>query len=526
MCSGWARPLCRRLSWKIESKEFPQDMNKWIVALTVMLPTVIEIIDTSVVNVSLNHIRGSLSAGLDEATWTITSYLVSNAIIIPLTGWLSRLFGRKRYLIYSITLFTLSSFFCGLAWSLSSLVIFRILQGIGGGALQPLSQSILLETFPKKQHGMAMAVFGVGIMFGPIIGPLFGGWITDNWSWHWIFFINIPIGLISILMVLFFIVDPPYMNRMKMKVDYWGLMFLTVGIGCLQIVLDKGEMEDWFASNFITYLSLISVVSLLLFVACEFFVEHPIINFKIFRNVTFSTGNVLMFCAFFNLFASIVLLPIYLQTLMGYTATLAGMVLGPGGMATLISMPLAGRLITKMNPKYLLGFGLIVAAYATHLMAQFNLLADFNTVIWPRIILGVGMGFLFIPLNTTTMSGIENENMGNASAIFNLVRNLGGSFGIAFVTTLLARRSQFHQSRLVEGLTPFDRIYQHALPLVPSPSADVATGPGMIYRQLLRQASMMSFNDAFYLLSIFLLCLVPLVLLMKMGKSGAVIHDE
>ena len=239
-------------------------MNKWIVALTVMLPTLIEIIDTSVVNVSLNHIRGSLSAGIDEATWTITSYLVSNAIIIPMTGWLSRMFGRKRYLIYSTALFTLSSLFCGAAWNLSSLIFFRILQGIGGGALQPLSQSILLETFPKKQHGTAMAIFGVGIMFGPIIGPLLGGWITDNWSWHWIFFINIPIGLISILMVLFFIVDPPYMKRMKMKIDYWGLMFLTVGIGCLQIVLDKGEREDWFASDFITWLALVSVVSLLL----------------------------------------------------------------------------------------------------------------------------------------------------------------------------------------------------------------------------------------------------------------------
>ena len=249
-------------------------MNKWIVALTVMLPTLIEIIDTSVVNVSLDHIRGSLSAGIDESTWTITSYLVSNAIIIPMTGWLSRLLGRKRYLIYSISLFTLSSFLCGAAWNLQSLVFFRILQGIGGGALQPISQSILLETFPRRQHGMAMALFGVGIMFGPIVGPVLGGWITDNWSWHWIFFINIPIGVISILMVLFFIVDPPYMQRMKMKIDYWGLTFLAVGLGCLQIVLDKGQREDWFASGFITWFTLISGVSLLLFLIVELFFEH------------------------------------------------------------------------------------------------------------------------------------------------------------------------------------------------------------------------------------------------------------
>ena len=228
-----------------------------------MLPTLIEIIDTSVVNVALDHIRGSLSAGIDESTWTITSYLVSNAIIIPMTGWLSRLFGRKRYLIFSISLFTLSSLLCGSAWSLQSLVFFRILQGIGGGAMMPISQSILLETFPPRQHGMAMAIFGVGVMFGPIIGPLLGGWITDNWSWNWIFFINIPIGIVSILMTVFFITDPPYMKRMKMKIDYWGLAFLAIGLGCLQIVLDKGQMEDWFSSGFITWLTIISVSSLI-----------------------------------------------------------------------------------------------------------------------------------------------------------------------------------------------------------------------------------------------------------------------
>ncbi|MDP2277517.1 MAG: DHA2 family efflux MFS transporter permease subunit, partial [Nitrospirota bacterium] len=403
-------------------------MSKWIIALTVMLPTLIEIIDTSVVNVALDHIRGSLSAGIDESTWTITSYLVSNAIIIPMTGWLSRLFGRKRYLIFSISLFTLSSLLCGSAWSLQSLVFFRILQGIGGGALQPISQSILLETFPQRQHGMAMAIFGVGIMFGPIVGPLLGGWITDNWSWNWIFFINIPIGIVSILMVMFFIVDPPYMKRMKMRIDYWGLAFLAIGLGCLQIVLDKGQMEDWFSSGFITWMTIISVSSLVLFVIIEFFAEHPIVNLRAFKNISFSAGNVVMFFAFFNLFGSIVLLPIFLQTLMGYTATLAGVVLGPGGIATLIAMPVAGWLVTKMNPKILLGSGIIIAAYSTHLMSLFNLHADFNTIIWPRVVLGVGMGFLFIPLTTMTMANVKKEDMANASAIYNLLRNLGGSF--------------------------------------------------------------------------------------------------
>ena len=503
-------------------------MSKWLVAFTVMFPTLIEIVDTSVVNVSLDHIRGSLSAGIDESTWTITSYLVSNAIIIPMTGWLSRLFGRKRYLIFSISMFTLSSLLCGSAWNLQSLVVFRILQGIGGGALQPISQSILLETFPPRQHGMAMAIFGIGIMFGPIIGPLLGGWITDNWSWHWIFFINIPIGIISILMVLFFIVDPPYMKRLKMKIDYWGLAFLAIGLGCLQIVLDKGQREDWFSSSFITWLSLTSLVSLILFVIVEFFTEHPIVNLRIFKKLTFSTGNVVMFFAFFNLLGSIVLLPIYLQTLMGYTSTLAGLVLGPGGIATLIAMPIAGRLVTKINPKAILAFGIIMAAYSTYLMSQFNLLADFNTIIWPRVVLGVGMGFLFIPLTTLTMSAIRKEDMGNASAIYNLLRNLGGSFGVAFVTTMLARRAQLHQVNLVEHLTPFDTSYQLTLSraeqFLQHMGFDVSTAQqgslSVIHGQLLRQASMLSFNDAFYILSLLLICTLPLLLLIRRSESA------
>jgi len=500
-------------------------MNKWIVALTVMLPTLIEIVDTSVVNVALDHIRGSLSAGIDESTWTITSYLVSNAIIIPMTGWLSRYFGRKRYLIFSITVFTLSSLLCGVAWSLQSLVFFRVLQGIGGGALQPISQSILLETFPHKQHGMAMAIFGIGIMFGPIIGPLLGGWITDNWSWHWIFFINIPIGIVSILMVMLFIVDPPYMRRTKMRIDYRGLALLAVGLGCLQIVLDKGQTEDWFSSSFITWMTVISLLSLVLFIINEVFAEHPIVNLRTFRNISFSTGNLVMFFAFFNLFGSIVLLPIYLQTLMGYTATLAGMVLGPGGVATLLAMPLAGRLVTRINAKALLVFGIVVSAYSTWLMSRFNLQADFNTIIWPRIVLGVGMGFLFIPLTTLTMSGIRKEEMGNATAIYNLLRNLGGSFGVAFVTTMLARGAQFHQTHLTAGLSPFDRTYQisrqaleQVMTLKGAGTSAQDAADASIYSQLIRQATMMSYNDAFYLLSICMVVILPLVFLMRQGK--------
>ena len=502
-------------------------INKWIIALTVMLPTLIEIIDTSVVNVSLDHIRGSLSAGLDESTWVITSYLVSNAIIIPITGWLSRFIGRKRYLILSISVFTASSFMCGSAWSLQSLVFFRVLQGVGGGALQPLSQAILLETFPARQRGMAMAIFGVGVMFGPIVGPLLGGWITDTWSWHWIFFINVPIGFISILLVVLFIIDPPYMERMRMKIDYWGLFLLAIGLGCLQIVLDRGQREDWFSSPAVIYLSFIALSCLVLFVVVELFSENPVVNLRAFKHHSFSTGNIIMFFVFFGLFGSIVLLPVYLQTLMGYTSFLAGLALGPGGISTMMTMPIAGLLINKINPKAVLAFGVVVAAYAIHLMSQFNLFADFSAVLWPRVLLGVGMGFIFIPLTTLTMSGMKKEEMGNATAIFNLLRNLGGSFGVAFITTMLARRAQFHQARLIEHLTPFDRNMQLAIPQIsellrqkgfPSPLLNQGS-LGVIHGELVRQAAMLSFNDAFYILAIMMAVVLFFVPLMKKGKE-------
>jgi DHA2 family multidrug resistance protein len=374
-----------------------------------------------------------------------------------------------------------------------------------------------------------MAVFGIGIMFGPIIGPLMGGWITDNWSWEWIFYINVPIGIISILMTIFFIVDPPYMKRMKMKIDYWGLCLLALGLGCLQVVLDKGQQENWFDSGFIVSLSIVSASSLILFVIVELFAEQPVVNLRTFKNTTFTMGNLIMFFGFFNLFASIVLLPIYLQTLMGYTAYLAGFVLGPGGVATLIALPIAGRLVNRVHPKYLLIFGISMNAYATHLMSNFNLYADFNTVIWPRVVLGIGMGFFFIPLTTLTMGSVRKEEMPNASAIYNLLRNLGGSFGVAFVTTILSRRAQFHQNRLVEHLTPFDTTYQVATDrssqiLQYRGLNDAISGQGglgTIYEQLLRQASMLSFNDAFYLTSIIMLGVLPLVIFMKRRRAAA-----
>lgn len=498
-------------------------MNKWLVSVTVMLPTLIEIIDTSVVNVSLDHIRGSLSAGIDEATWTITAYLVSNAIIIPMTGWLSRFFGRRRYLLFSVALFTVSSFLCGAAWSLQSLIVFRVLQGMAGGALQPISQSILLETFPPVQHGVAMSIFGMGVMFGPIIGPLLGGWITDNWSWHWIFFINVPIGAVSLLLIALVIVDPPYMERLKMKVDYAGLLLLSVGLGCLQVVLDKGQREDWFSSGMILWLSVIAVTCLAFFIVNELFAETPIVNLRVFRNPTFAAGNAVMFFAFFSLFGSLVLVPIYLQTLMGYTSYLAGLVLGPGGMAAMVAMPVAGQLITRVNPRYIMAIGIAGAAGSVYLMSGFSLQADFESVLRPRVLQGLSLGFLFIPLNVVVMSGIRKESLANASAIFNLLRNLGGSFGVAFATTFLARRAQFHQLRLSEHLQFLERPFSTSLPGIAQKLQERGIDPSnpdqgalaLIQQEMLREASMLAFNDTFYVLSILIFLVLPLILLMR-----------
>ncbi len=498
--------------------------NKWLIAFTVMLPTLIEIIDTSIVNVSLDHIRGSLSAGIEEATWAINAYLVANAIVIPMSGWLSRLFGRKNYQIGSIVLFTVSSFLCGSAWSLPSLIFFRVMQGMAGGGLVPVSQSILLEAFPPKQHGVAMAIFGIGAMVGPILGPIMGGWITDNWSWRWIFYINIPLGTLAVIMNAIVIQDPPWMKRTRMRIDYLGLVFLAFGLGALQLVLDKGQQEDWFSSELIIAFALVSGFALVLLVINELNVEQPIIDLRLFKDRTFATGTVVMFFLFFNLFASIVLLPIYVQSLMGYSAYDAGLVLGPGGLATLLIMPFVGKAVQKVNPKKILAAGVIVCSITTFLMSKFNLQADFWTFVLPRITLGFGMGLSFIPLTTLTLSHIPREKMGQATAMYNLLRNMGGSVGIAFVTTLLARRSQFHQARLVEHLTVFDPGYTiakgKAAAALVAKGVSGAGADGMIYGQLLRQARMLAFNDTFFVSSVMMLSILVLVFFMRRTAPG------
>lgn len=498
--------------------------NKWLVAVTVMTPTTMEILDTSVANVSLSHIQGSLNAGLEEVTWVLTSYLVANAIVLPMTGWLSTTFGRKRFLMACVAGFTFFSFLCGAAPTLTALVIFRVMQGLFGGAMQPMSQAILLESFPKEEHGSAMAFYGMGIVTAPIFGPLLGGWITDEMSWRWIFYINIPIGVISLLAIGGVVEDPPYLKFMKRKMDAIGMGLLVVGIGALQLMLDKGNQEDWFNSKLITFCALLAFSGLLLLIWWEIYgAENPVVNLRAFKIRSFSTGCLLLFLTFFAFFSSIVLLPLYLQKLMGYTAFQAGLVLGPGGMATLFMLPFVGALTQRGHARKLLIFGLSVSATSIYLMSHFNTLADFRAVIFPRVIQGVGMACFFVPLTTLSMSEVPQEQIGNTTGIYNLIRNLGGSFGVAISSTLLARRAQFHQFRLTEQMDFMEPLFRANIASfkyflisrgIPPAFVEQSTLQGL-YNQVLQQSMMLAFNDAFYVMFFFTLAVIPLVFLFR-----------
>ena len=508
----------------------PPKVNKWLITASIMIPTMIEILDTSVANVALNHIQGSLAAGQEEVTWVLTSYLVANAVVIPMSGWIARFMGRKRYLLASLVVFTLSSMLCGAATSLWQIVLFRIVQGIGGGGLQPMSLAILMETFPPRQRGLAMGIFGMGIVVGPILGPLLGGYFTDNFSWRWIFYINLPIGILALFMIYSFIFDPPYQQLREKgeKVDYIGLTLLCLGLGSLQMVLDKGQLEDWFNSDFIVLFSVVGVASIVFFVFWELRQENPVLDLRIFKDASFATGNAVLFVGFFSFFGSIVLLPIYLQTLLGYTAYDAGLVLGPAGAISIVILPLVGKATERIDSRFLLGTGLLISAYALYYMSGFNLQIDFETAVMSRVIQGLGMPFFFVSLSFVTMAYVPKERMNNASAIFNLLRNMGGSFGVAFVTTVLARRAQFHQHRLVDHLTPYDpRLSIPFNDLKDYLSTKLGTfadqtqiAGAVIYRGLQREAASLAFNDAFFIQALLFLGLVGLLWIIRKPPMG------
>lgn len=496
---------------------------KWWITASVMIPTLLEILDTSIANVALGHIQGSLSAGQDEVTWVLTSYLVANAVIIPMSGWLGRVMGRKNYLLASVAVFTGASMLCGLATSLEALIFFRILQGVGGGGLQPVSQAILLETFPPAERGLAMAVFAMGAVLGPILGPLLGGYITDHASWHWIFYINVPIGVIAVLMIQTFVEDPPYLERRQAGeiVDTVGLALLVIGLGCLQVLLDKGQQEDWFASPAMTTLAVVAAVCLTALVFWELRHPNPVVDLRIFADRNFATGNVVMFFGFFAFFGAIVLLPMYLQQLMGYTSWLAGVVLGPSGAIMLLILPAVGRLTQKIDARLILCFGLVVSGLSLMYMSRFTLEIDIGTAMMSRNIQSIGIACFFVPLSYLTMAFVPNERMSNASALFNLLRNLGGSFGTAFVTTMLARRAQFHQARLVEHSTPYDLPFAEAVDRLQTLLGSADQALGTLYQATLRQAAFMAYMDVFHLQALFFFTLAVLMWIVRRPAHGA-----
>jgi MFS transporter, DHA2 family, multidrug resistance protein len=499
-----------------------------MIAVAVMFGTFMEVLDTTVVNVSLPHIAGSLSVTPEEATWALTSYLVANAIILPITGWLANYFGRKRLLMASVIGFTASSFMCGFAPNLVWLVVFRIVQGLTGGVLQPVSQAVMLEAFPPAQRGKAMAFWGFGIVVAPMLGPVLGGWLTDNYSWRWVFYINIPVGIMSIIMTRMFIFDPPYIKRTAAKVDTWGIGMLAVGIGALQIVLDKGQQEDWFSSTWITSLAVFAAVALLLFIIHELRTKDPVLHLRVFKERTYATGVFLMTTLGFVLYGSLVLLPLFLQTVLGYPAIEAGIAMAPRGLGSFIAMPIVGFLMAKVDSRKLLVVGLVGGAGTLYLFGSLNLQVGYWDIFWPQFFQGLSMGLVFVPLTTVTMSLIAREEMGNATSIFNLMRNMGGGVGIAMTATILSRSTQVQYNTLGAHINGFDMgsralleqmragFVARGLDLYTATQAAYAAVSGMVSQQ----AVMVAFVQLFRILALVFAAVVPLVFLMRKPKAG------
>jgi DHA2 family multidrug resistance protein len=504
-------------------------VNPWIVALVVTMATFMEVLDTSIANVSLPHISSGLSAGVDESTWILTSYLVSNAIILPMSGWFSNLLGRKRFYMLCVAIFTISSFLCGLAPNLGALIVFRILQGLGGGGLQPSEQAILADTFTPAKRGMAFAIYGMAVVVAPAIGPTLGGFITDNYSWRWIFYINVPIGIVSLLLTSRLISDPPHLNeqrKRKFSIDYIGLGLLALGLGALQVVLDKGEREDWFDSHLILILTAVAVAALVAVLFWEWHHDHPIIDLRLFRDRSFATANVLMFSLGFVLWGTTLLIPLFVQTLMGYPAERAGLVLMPGGLMIIALLPLVGRLLGRIDPRPMMVIGLCILATSMFYMTRFNLQLDFGNVMFARLVQGAGMAFLWVPINTVAYSYLPREKNNAASGLINLARNVGASMGISYVTTMLDRGAQFHQNHLAAYLYPGNPALQArlqgmtaALKAAGSPQP-MEQAYALLQYNVQRQASMLSYIDNFRILAIVSLCLIPLIFFIKKPRKG------
>jgi DHA2 family multidrug resistance protein len=506
-----------------------RQVNPWIVAVAVMFATFMEVLDTTVVNVSLPHIAGSLSATIDESTWVLTSYLVANAVVLPLTGWLASTFGRKRLLMASVSGFTLASLLCGLAPNLPMLVAFRLLQGATGGAMQPLSQAVLLEAFPPHMRGKAMGFWGLGIVVAPILGPVLGGWLTDSYSWRWVFYINLPVGIVSLVMTQLYVWDPPYLRRESSSIDYWGIGLLILWVGALQLALDLGQQRDWFSSPFITTLVVMAGGGLVAFIVRQLMAAEPVIDLRVFKLRSYATGVFLMTALGFVLYGSLVLLPIMLQTLLGYPSLQAGIAMAPRGLGSLIGMPTVGFLIGRFDPRKMVAMGLAVGAGTLFWLGNLNLGAGYWDIFWPQFLQGIGLSLVFVPLTTISMDPVPRERMGNATSLFNLMRNLGGSIGIAITGTMLARKQQEFTNVLGAHVNAFstearqllDSLYQAFVAAGTDPVTATQRAYAAAFGVVQRQASMLSFVDLFRGLGLIFLLLLPLVLLMKRPRSDA-----
>jgi DHA2 family multidrug resistance protein len=508
--------------------EAAEGINPWLIAAAVMLATFMEVLDTSIASVALPYIAGSLSASNDEATWVLTSYLVSNAIVLPASNWFSLKFGRKRFLMTCVAIFTVASFACGAAPTLAFMLLFRVIQGAGGGALQPLSQAILLESFPPAKRGAAMAVFAFGVVVAPVLGPTLGGWLTDTYSWRYAFYINIPIGIAALYMINRYIVDPSYIKNAKVaKFDNLGFGALVIWTGALQIVLDKGQEVDWFGAVWIRWAVFAMVIAFAVFVWKSFWGKDPLVDLRVLFDRNFLIGSILIFMFGIGIYSTITVLPLFYQELLGYTAFTAGLAVAPRGLGAICGMPIIGYLSNKVDPRYLLTFGFGVFGLTTLYFGSITLDISPMTLFLPILITGFGLSFVFVPISTAAYGTLKNEQIGNASGLFNLIRNVGGSIGISVATTLLTRRSAAHQDELRNYMPTSGLAYQNSL----HGAQQALTGTfgaanaaplarATLYEQLGRQALQWAFVDVFRWLSIILFACVGVVWFFKKVKPG------